>query len=87
MSLGLEQTVRCWAASFADDVADQGEATTASTQDTDGDGVPDDVELRLGTNPHKKDSDGDGTPDGQEDPDRDGLTTLFELRRIAYRPG
>ena len=61
-------------------------ASTEAT-DTDHDGVPDSVEKRLGTNPHKKDSDGDGIPDGKEDPDRDRLTTLFELRKTHTDPG
>lgn len=34
--------------------------------DTDGDGLPDDVEQRLGTDPQAADSDRDGYPDGQE---------------------
>jgi hypothetical protein len=34
--------------------------------DTDGDGLPDDIEKRLGTDPNKKDTDGDGVDDNQE---------------------
>jgi MYXO-CTERM domain-containing protein len=34
--------------------------------DTDMDGIPDDVERRIGTNPMNPDSDGDGVPDGVE---------------------
>ena len=34
--------------------------------DADGDGVPDQVELRRGMNPESSDSDGDGLPDGWE---------------------
>ncbi len=41
--------------------------------DTDGDGIPDDGELRLGLNPH------DPT-DALLDPDRDGLTNLQEFQ-------
>ena len=55
--------------------------------DTDGDGVPDTVERRLGTNPNRRDSDRDGTPDGKEDPDKDRLRTLFELDRSNTDPG
>ena len=55
--------------------------------DTDGDGVPDTVERRLGTNPNRRDSDRDGTPDGKEEPDKDRLRTLFELDRSQDRPG
>lgn len=34
--------------------------------DTDGDGLPDDAEVRLGTKPDVADTDGDGFPDGEE---------------------
>lgn len=34
--------------------------------DSDGDGVPDDIEKRLGTKPNDKDTDGDGYKDGEE---------------------
>ncbi len=36
------------------------------TNDTDGDGLPDDLELSIGTNPNSGDTDGDGIPDGPE---------------------
>jgi hypothetical protein len=42
--------------------------------DTDGDGIPDDVELALGLNPNNP-------IDAQEDFDRDGLTNLAEVQR------
>ena len=45
----------------------------ALSGDTDGDGIPDDVELRLGMNPNNP-------ADAQEDPDHDGLTNLQEYR-------
>jgi hypothetical protein len=47
--------------------------------DTDGDGLPDDVERLLGLDPRKADTNGNGVPDGAEDPDRDGLTSAFEI--------
>jgi protocatechuate 3,4-dioxygenase beta subunit len=47
--------------------------------DGDGDGVPDEVELFLGTDPVNPDSDGDSIPDGQEDADFDGLPDWGEL--------
>jgi hypothetical protein len=34
--------------------------------DSDGDGLPDDIERRLGTNPQEADTDGDGYNDGEE---------------------
>ena len=35
-------------------------------RDSDGDGVPDEIEEILGTNPYCSDSDGDGYSDGEE---------------------
>ena len=40
--------------------------TLVRAADADGDGVPDQVELRRGMNPESSDSDGDGLPDGWE---------------------
>ncbi|MEZ4390459.1 MAG: DUF4215 domain-containing protein [Polyangiales bacterium] len=39
-----------------------------SANDRDGDGLTDDDEARIGTNPDNPDSDGDGIPDGEEVP-------------------
>ncbi len=58
--------------------------------DSDGDGLPDELELELATedpftgelldyDPLKVDTDGDGIPDGEEDFDNDGLTNIAEL--------
>jgi len=69
------------------DLTGDGLSASTNAKDSDGDGVPDAVEIRLGTNPHKKDSNGNGIPDGQEDPDHDRLTTLFELRKSHTDPG
>ena len=60
-------------------------------RDTDGDGVPDDVEQRNGTDPRNADSDGDGVSDGDEakhgsdpanpDTDGDGVLDDEEIAR------
>ena len=41
--------------------------------DSDGDGIPDDVEVATGTDPNNADSDGDGLPDGIEDANHNGV--------------
>ena len=62
--------------------------------DSDGDGLPDVLEIMFGSDPYNPDSDGDGLPDGieyllkgdpfsarpQDDDDNDGLTNLEEVR-------
>jgi hypothetical protein len=48
--------------------------------DSDGDGVPNELEPILGLDPNRTDSDGDGTPDGREDFDNDGLSNAGEVR-------
>ncbi len=52
-------------------------------EDADGDGLPDVVEIMIGTNPNDADSDDDGVPDGQEllpgvDSDGDGLINALD---------
>ena len=60
--------------------------------DTDGDGLPDDTERRLGTDPRKADTDGDGYEDGAEirngyDPLGSGQLTDQETdRRMTLAP-
>ena len=44
-----------------------------SSNDSDGDGLTDRGEGRLGQDPRNPDTDGDGIPDGQDDADGDGL--------------
>jgi len=75
---------------------------TSATADADGDGLPDMLEKRLGTNPCKADTDGDGVPDGYEhwsgsnpllpdagtDHDGDGLTLADEYAAwVRYGDG
>ena len=47
--------------------------------DSDGDGIPDEIEDAIGYNPLVVDSDGDGTADGDEDFDQDGLVNIAEV--------
>jgi uncharacterized repeat protein (TIGR01451 family) len=55
----------------------------ASITDSDGDGLPDDLEVFIGTNPNDADSDDDGVSDGSErnpadDSDGDGLINSLD---------
>ncbi|EEX91501.1 thrombospondin type 3 repeat family protein [Vibrio orientalis CIP 102891 = ATCC 33934] len=52
------------------------------TRDSDGDGLPDFLEIRMGLDPNNVDSDGDGIPDGEEDNDGDGV-----INRAEYELG
>ncbi|HEX4340922.1 MAG TPA: isopeptide-forming domain-containing fimbrial protein [Polyangiaceae bacterium] len=57
--------------------------SAASCVDTDGDGLPDSDEIKIGTDPNDADSDDDGVPDGQEinpgsDTDGDGLINALD---------
>ena len=77
--------------------------TVGGLQDTDGDGLADVDEYRLGTNPFMYDTDADGLRDGQElkcnthpsnpDTDNDGLPDGTEVRlgtpppQSRHRPG
>ncbi|MBK9262615.1 MAG: DUF11 domain-containing protein [Polyangiaceae bacterium] len=52
-------------------------------KDSDGDGLPDDYETSIGSDPNDADSDDDGVPDGQEinpaeDTDGDGLINVLD---------
>ena len=48
--------------------------------DTDGDSLPDGIEVTLGLNPTQSDSDSNGTSDADEDSDADGLGNAAELQ-------
>lgn len=58
-------------------------------RDADGDGIPDHVERRTGTDPLQRDSDADGVPDGREDRNQDGQIDQYETdpRRAGLFPG
>ena len=47
--------------------------------DSDGDGISDETEEILGTDPNNVDSDGDGRPDNMEDSDEDGVPDYQEV--------
>ena len=53
--------------------------------DTDGDGVPDDLELIMGLDPKNPSTFRDGKLDGDRDPDQDGLPTRWEVM-FGYDP-
>jgi hypothetical protein len=57
----------------------EGGAIPDASEDADGDGIPNAVEVALGTDPAVADSNGDGVPDGQIDTDGDGLTNAEEV--------
>ena len=46
--------------------------------DSDGDGISDETELEMGTDPNNVDTDGDGRPDNIEDSDEDGVPDYQE---------
>ena len=66
----------------AGDVAVQpatvGDRPTDGALDSDGDGLPNALEVKMGLDPTKADSDGDGVADGLEDYDGDGLPNAIE---------
>ena len=53
--------------------------------DSDGDGVPDDLEVLMGLDPHNPSTFHDGILDGDRDPDGDGLPTRWEVL-FGYNP-
>jgi len=63
----------------AEATAPAGGVQCGTVGDSDGDGLNDDVEQVIGTDPNDPDTDGDGTNDGDEDFDGDGLTNVEEV--------
>lgn len=65
------------------------EPVAGAPLDSDGDGIPDDVERATGTSPFDADTDGDGVPDGVEDANQDGVVDPGESdpRRAGLFPG
>lgn len=68
-----------------------------SSSDTDGDGISDEDEIRLGTNPYSNDTDGDGISDYEEiyiyktdpfaiDTDTDSLSDMKEIQEYGSNP-
>ena len=81
----------------AAEIAKDPEIAVVAPVDSDGDGLTDDEELRLGTDPHNWDTDGDGLSDGDEvkthktnplnpDTDGDGLKDGEEVLRYKTDP-
>ena len=63
----------------AEATAPAGGVQCGTVGDSDGDGLNDDVEQVIGTDPNNPDTDGDGTNDGAEDHDGDGITNVEEV--------
>jgi uncharacterized repeat protein (TIGR01451 family) len=57
----------------------------APDKDSDGDGLPDALELQLGLDPNDPDTGSTGIPDGLKDHDEDGLPNIWEVR-MGYDP-
>ena len=51
-----------------------------NTLDSDNDGLPDALEIKLGYNPNNSDTDGNGKPDGEEDFDSDDILNKDESK-------
>jgi hypothetical protein len=61
-----------------------GDGITDGKEDPDGDGLTNRDEYLSETHPQKKDSDADGLTDDREDPDRDGLWNWSEPRAVVH---
>lgn len=81
----------------ANRIQEDPEAAVVVVLDSDGDGLTDEEELRIGTDPHNPDTDGDGLLDGEEvhkyktnpldpDTDHDGLKDGEEVLKYKTDP-
>ena len=81
----------------AAEIAKDPDIAVVAPVDSDGDGLTDDEELRIGTDPHNWDTDGDGLSDGDEvkthktnplnpDTDGDGLLDGDEVKTYRTNP-
>ena len=77
--------------------ANQTQAANSGQEDTDGDGLTNNEEIQIGTDPSNPDTDGDGLKDGEEvktygtnplapDTDNDGLSDGDEVLRYSTNP-
>jgi hypothetical protein len=74
-SLSVRSEGLQWNASKPDE---QGTLTVDAKLDTDGDLIPDEIEVATGTDPESDDSDGDGLRDGTEDADQNGQRDFLQ---------
>ncbi|WP_093517313.1 Ig-like domain-containing protein [Stigmatella erecta] len=70
--------------SDGNDGTDTATVTVTSVGDSDGDGLPDDVEARLETDPMDDDSDDDGLLDGSEDANHNGVVDAEETHPLKF---
>jgi serine/threonine-protein kinase len=81
--LGLSDIVQRRAPLLDPVVLERSSPHASCTDDTDGDGLLDLVEVAAGLNPRARDSDGDGVLDDDEDHDGDGVRNRLALGLMA----